>query len=193
MTYILNKKSYSYVSTFSIATIGYFILALQLIYLIGKSENDLINTSFIAFQILFVFLIDAIYQYSIHSYNIRNTDNRASNDFIKLESSEIKVISGIFALVICLIAYMNQIGVWNQGGLKQSGIIIFLLLFLTIYACILNSRNTFYNKINKDPFLFLEDEKDIKPIIKSLIVRLLISIPIVILSIILVYILIEIY
>ena len=65
MTYILSRKSYSYIYTFLIATIGYVFLALQLIYLIGKNENDLINTSFIAFQILFVFLLDAIYQYSI--------------------------------------------------------------------------------------------------------------------------------
>lgn len=193
MTYILSRKSYSYIYTFLIATIGYVFLALQLIYLIGKNENDLINTSFIAFQILFVFLLDAIYQYSIHSYNVRNIDNKAPSDFVKLESSKIKVMSGIFALVICLIAYLNQIGVWNQDGLNQAGIIIFFLLFLTIYTCIFNSRNTYYNKINKDPLLFLEDEQDIKPIIKNLRNRLLISIPILVLSIILVYILIEIY
>ena len=184
---LFSRQSCSFISTLLIATIGYFTLTLQLIYLIGKGENDLINTFFIAFQILFVFLVDAIYQCSIYSYNDRNTDNEAPSNFVKLESAKIKVMSGFFALVSCLIVYLNQIGVWSQGDLKQKGIITIFLLFLTIHTCILNSRNTFYNKLNKEPLLFFEDEQDITPIIKRLIIRLLISVPIVLLVVAFVY------
>lgn len=187
MISLFSRQSCSFISALLIATIGYFTLALQLIYLIGKGENNLINTSFIAFQVLFVFLLDAIYQYSIYSYNARNTDNKAPSDFVKLESAKIKVVSGFFALVTCLIAYLNQIGAWSQGDFKQKGIVTTFLLFLTIYTCIFNSRNTFYNKVNKDPLLFFEDQQDIKPIIKRLIIRLFISIPVVLLIIAFVY------
>ncbi|MGV3094738.1 hypothetical protein [Staphylococcus borealis] len=193
MISLFSRQSCSFISTLLIATIGYFTLTLQLIYLIEKGENDLINTFFIAFQILFVFLLDAIYQCSIYSYNARNTDNKAPSDFVKLESSKIKVMSGFFALVSCLIAYLNQIGAWNQGDLKQKGIIIIFLLFLNMHTCIFNSRNTFYNKVNKDPLLFFEDEQDIKPIIKRLIVRLIISVPVILLTIAFVYKLLEIF
>lgn len=193
MTSFLTRKSYHFISTLLIAIIGYFTLALQLVYLINKGEEDLINTSLIAFQILFVFLLDGIYQYSIYSYNVRNADNKASNDFINLESSQIKVISGSSALLICLIAYLNQIGVWEQGDYKQKGIITLLLLSLTMYICIFNSRSCFYNKLKKDPLLFFEDKQDIMPIIKLLLIRLLISIPIVLLVIAFVYNLIGIY
>ncbi|WP_204194182.1 hypothetical protein [Staphylococcus sp. GDY8P47P] len=193
MISLFSRQSCSFISTLLIATIGYFTLTLQLIYLIEKGENDLINTFFIAFQILFVFLLDAIYQCSIYSYNARNTDNKAPSDFVKLESFKIKVMSGFFALVSCLIAYLNQIGAWNQDDLKQKGIIIIFLLFLNMHTCIFNSRNTFYNKVNKDPLLFFEDEQDIKPIIKRLIVRLIISVPVILLTIAFVYKLLEIF
>ncbi|MBF2164834.1 hypothetical protein ACX3UX_06920 [Staphylococcus epidermidis] len=170
-----------------IATIGYFIIALQLVYLIGVGKESLINTSFIAFQIIFVFLLDSIYQRSVYSYNYRNTDSKASSDLINLESAEIKVISGFFALLICFIAYLNQIGTWNQGGFKQKGIVTLLILFVTIYICVFNSRSTFYNQLNKDPLLFFEDRQHIRPIIMRLLRRLVISIPIVLVAIFFVY------
>lgn len=193
MISFFSRKSYHFMSTLFIATIGYFILALQLIYLIGVGEESLINTSFIAFQIIFVFLLDGIYQCFVYSYNSRNTDNKASSDLINLESAEIKIVSGFFALLICFIAYLNQIGVWNQGDFKQKGIVTLLLLFITIYICVFNSRSTFYNELNKDPLLFFEDKQDIKPIIIRLLFRLVISVPIVLVAIAFVYKLIGIY
>lgn len=187
MISFFSRKSYHFISTLFIATIGYFIIALQLVYLIGVGKESLINTSFIALQIIFVFLLDGIYQCSVYSYNYRNTDSKASSDLINLESAEIKVFSGFFALLICFIAYLNQIGMWNQGGFKQKGIVTLLLLFVTIYICVFNSRSTFYNELNKDPLLFFEDRQDIRPIFMRLLRRLVISIPIVLVAIFFVY------
>ncbi|MDG0837309.1 hypothetical protein M4K86_05035 [Staphylococcus equorum] len=183
----LSRKSYSFISTLLIATIGYFFLGTQIIYLIDKGNDNLLNTSLIAFQILFIFLLDGIYQYSIYSYNSKNPDNKASSDFINLESSEIKVMSGFYAMVICLITYLNQINLWETQGFKQKGIITLFILFWAAYVWVFNSRSAFYNALKKDPLLFFDDKQDIKNITRNLFIRAFIIFPITLVLIVISY------